>query len=335
MNDAQSGSPAADLHKVLMREIRNLRTADEWKRWLGVAAVFHQYSFRNAVLIAMQMPQATSVAGWSTWKKLGRHVMKGEKAIKILAPIFSRSQKAQNEAKEASTWVIHELADASAGSVPKGSRLVGFRVTNVWDVSQTAGEPLPRPPGVGPVVGSAPAGLWDKLADQVKAYGFHLSVEPTRMVGTEGYTDHLAGRVVVSDSLDEVTAVARLAHEVAHMMLHSPEEIEAAGSVMCRGMREVEAESVAFVLLAHHGLRTDGSSFPYVTGWAATVDKDEPERVVQRTGQRVMVVAHKLIEATSVQFEPDEPGPLPWPARSVVRTVEATTVSLDTTSPGI
>jgi hypothetical protein len=264
--------------------------------------------------------------------------MKGEKAIKIFAPVFSRSAKTHAEGnQQATTWVIHELADETATSIPKGSALVGFRVASVWDVSQTGGEPLPQPPTVGPVVGTAPAGLWDKLADQVKTAGFQLSVEPTRMVGTEGYTDHLAGRIVISDSLDEVTAVARLAHEVAHMMMHSPEKIAAAGSVMCRGMREVEAESVAYMLLAHHGLRTDGSSFPYVTGWAATVDKDEPERVVQRTGQRVMVVAHKLIESTSAEPVPDESARSRGVARTVVHTAraEATIVSPDPTGPGI
>ena len=341
MNTAQSGSPegtlstADALHRVLLEEVRSLRTADEWKRWLRAASVFHGYSFRNVVLISMQMPQATSVAGWKAWTKLGRHVMKGEKAIRIFAPVLSRSGKVVKDG-QAVTLVEHQLGEEPFSAGTPGRRLVGFRVAHVWDVSQTGGEPLGQLPQVGPVLGSAPTGLWDKLADQVKAAGFTLSVEPTRMVDVDGYVDQATGRVVISDSLDEVTAVARLAHEVAHMMMHTPEEIAAAGSVMCRGLREVEAESVAFMLLAHHGLRTDGSSFPYVAGWASTVDKKEPERVVQRTGQRVMVAAHKLIESTSAQLIPGEGGQRPGVTRSAVRSLEVeVATSPDPTSPAL
>jgi hypothetical protein len=313
-----------------------LRTADEWKKWLTTAAAFHQYSFRNAVLIALQMPQATSVAGYSSWKKLGRHVMERQKSIRIFAPVFSRSSKVQEEGKVAATRIDHELVDeARLGSMPKGRRLVGFRVAHVWDVSQTGGEPLPDIPQPAPVTGTAPVGLWEELGGLVREAGFTLSVEPIRLVDTLGYTDHSSRRVVISDSLDKVAAVACLAHEVAHMVMHSPEEVAAAGSVMCRGLREVEAESVAFMLLAHHGLRTDGASFPYVTGWASTVDQKEPERVVQRTGQRVVVTARELIELTSVQIAPGQKATAP--ARSLVRSlnIEATFTSADSTSLGI
>jgi len=96
-----------------------------------------------------------------------------------------------------------------------------------------------------------------------------------------------------------VTAVARLAHEVGHMRMHSAEEVAGAGSITCRGVREVEAESIAYIVLAHHGLKTGGSSFPYVASWASTVDQNEPEKVIQTTGARVVSVARELIESTS------------------------------------
>jgi hypothetical protein len=142
------------------------------------------------------------------------------------------------------------------------------------------------------------------LAHEVASARFELSREPMRSEDVEGYTNYQERRVVVADHLDDVTAVARLAHEVAHMSMHQPDDVATAGSVMCRGIREVEAESVAYVLLAHHGLTTGGSSFPYVAGWAATVDSAEPEKVVQQTGQRVVHAARKLIDSTSQQLKP-------------------------------
>ncbi|ONI79097.1 hypothetical protein BWI15_00180 [Kribbella sp. ALI-6-A] len=288
------------LYEMLVDEIRKLRTADDWKRWLRTASAFHEYSFRNAVLIAAQRPDATLVGGWNTWKHLGRRVVKGQKAIRIFAPVFSRSNKIVTGEKEVTRRTDHELADDSETAKARpGRQLVGFRVAHVWDVSQTAGEPLPKPPGSARLAGPAPAGLWEGLATVVEGEGFRLSVESTGRLGRDGFTDFEARRIVVSDSLGEASAVATLAHEVAHMMMHDPDAVAASGSVMCRGMREVEAESVAFILLAHHGLETDGESFPYVAGWAASVDSAEPERVVPRTGERVLRMARELIDLTS------------------------------------
>ncbi|GAB3823093.1 hypothetical protein GCM10028799_39020 [Kribbella italica] len=306
MDSADSGKtevPAStvdSLHEMLIEEIRKLRTADDWKRWLKTATAFHEHSFRNAILIAAQRPDATLVGGWSTWKHLGRNVSKGEKAIRVFAPVFSRSKQVVDDKGAIARRVDLDLADDSETAKRRpGRRLVGFRVAYVWDVSQTNGEPLPKPPASARLVGPAPTGLWEGLATCVEGEGFRLSVEPIKGSVGDGFTDFEARRIVVSDSLSEAAAVSTLAHEVAHMRMHDPDAVAASGSVMCRGMREVEAESVAFILLAHHGLETDGDSFPYVAGWAASVDKAHPERVVQRSGERVLRMTRELIDLTS------------------------------------
>jgi hypothetical protein len=176
--------------------------------------------------------------------------------------------------------------------------------------------------------------LWDALVKEVSSRGFSLA---RRSTGdrSEGYTDYVGRQVVVADHLDEVTAVARLAHEVGHLRMHSAAEIADAGSIMCRGIREVEAESVAYIVLAHHGLKTDGSSFPYVASWASTVDQNEPEKVIQSTGPHVVNVARQLIESTSQHLRPE-----PEPAGRIVRPTQPRSsfvlpVSADVEVPGL
>lgn len=182
MNGSDSGdkerstSALGVLHEMLSEEIRKLRTADDWTRWLKTVAAFHHYSFRNAVLIAAQKPDATVVGDMSMWRHLGRHVPKDEKPVRIFAPIFSRSI---NDAGVVTRPTYHDLVDDSeAAKSGRGRRLVGFRVAHVWDVSQTAGEPLPKLARSGPVPGSVPVGLWDGLITCFEREGYELSAEP-------------------------------------------------------------------------------------------------------------------------------------------------------------
>ncbi|TCO37623.1 hypothetical protein EV646_12310 [Kribbella antiqua] len=292
MNNARVS--AEDLHRVLEAEVRKLRSGEEWTRWLDAAALFPRYGFGNVVLITLQMPEASWVAGFKAWGKLGRRVKAG-RGIKILAPIHARPKTESAEQPEQPAVV--EGTDA---------QLVGFRVTTVWDITHTVGAPIPQPPTPAPVVGTAPVGLWDALAREVGASGFTLSRRSTGD-DSEGFTDYVEREIVIGDRLDDVTAVARLAHEVGHLRMHSPAEDAGAGNIMCRGVREVEAESVAYIVLAHHGLTVDGSSFPYVAGWASTVDEKEPERVIKATGARVVNTARQLIDSTSTHMETNRP----------------------------
>jgi hypothetical protein len=292
------------LHEELGEELRRLRTADDWRRVLRTAAAFHQYSFRNVVLIAGQRPGSTLLGERDTWRYLGRRVLEDENALRIFAPIFSRSSKAVDEAGVVTRRTDHELAtDSETARVRSGRRLVGFRVAHVWDVSQTEGEPLPKLAGPERVVGHVPVGLWEGLATWVEAEGFQLSVQPIWRAGVEGFTAFETRQIVISDSLGDLRAVETLAHQVAHVRMHDPGAVAASGSVMCRGMREVEAESIAFVLLAHYGLEADGETFPYVAGWATAVEGAEPERLVRRTGERVVRMARDLIDLTSERMK--------------------------------
>ena len=200
---------------------------------------------------------------------------------------------------------------------PRGGQVAGFRLAYVWDVSQTTGEPLPIPPTPRLLAGQAPAGLWDALAAVAVERGFAL--ERGDCGPANGRTDYLARTVRVRPDVGDAQAVRTLAHEVGHVLLHGPGDFPptrgslgvprtaatagttptpAATTAECRGVREVEAESVAYLVTAAHGLPAADYTFPYVTGWASEVDRAEPERVVRETGTRVLAAARTVLAVT-------------------------------------
>lgn len=272
-----TGSKATDradrvreLHQQLEHQVAELVTGEDWRRMLELAARFHQYSWGNLLLIATQRPDATRVAGFQTWKSLGRHVRKGERGIRILAPCRYKVETDDGE----DAW-----------------RLSGFTAVSVFDISQTDGAELID---VAPqlLAGSGPAGVWDVLAKQVAAAGFMLirCESADEIGGANGRTDYLARTVTVRADVSEAQAVKTLAHELAHVMLEHEAELSAG----CRGRLEVEAESVAYIVCAHAGVASESYSLPYVARWAA----GDPV-VVRQTAQRVVKVAGAIIDALS------------------------------------
>lgn len=277
---------AEDLHRALDAEIRKVQTGSDWSTLLDVAALFPTYGFGNVVLINLQMPQASWVARAEMWARLGRHVRRGQ-AIKILSPL--RSQAAPAGSVEAGR------KDGADGLVER--QVIGFRVSSVYDVTATDGRPVSLPRQPSSVDVTAVTALWHGLAKEAASDGFAVDVRPTGD-GSEGFTDYEARRIVVADHLDDFRAVGRLMHEVSHARMHSPEALAEAGGVMCRGVREVEAESVAYVVLAHHGVSIEAESFDYIAQWARAVDPDEPSNVIKATGARVINTARQLIDST-------------------------------------
>ncbi|MFI7067073.1 hypothetical protein ACIBL3_39170 [Kribbella sp. NPDC050124] len=276
-----------NLRDALHSEIREHSSGIDWVRWLDAAVALRNYSFRNVVLITLQMPYASQVARSDIWKKFGRSIPNNQqnRDIRILAPVIQRGTgQATGHA---------ELELDRGRSARGGGRLVGFKVGSVWDISQTDGPPL-LPPSAS-AAGAPASDLWRALAHEVHSAGYTLIEGNTGHRSLDGFTNYQTRTVVIRNGLDDVTAVSRLAHEVAHLRMHDPKEITSAGSIMCRGIREIEAESVAYLLLAHHGLSTGGSPFQYIASWAAAVNKREPEKVIERTGARVVSVSRRLI----------------------------------------
>ena len=323
--DQANADKLSALHDRLAEQVAALHSGEDWRRWLDVAHRFHTYSFNNTLLIWAQRPQATAVAGFQAWKTLGRQVDKGERGIQILAPVVRRSTTQDPAAGIAGAE--RGEPDPAAGAAPltgadpaggntasdetgsnSGSRgrVAGYRVTHVWDLSQTSGEPLPTQPLPQLLSGQAPPGLWDSLTRLVAERGFTL--ERGDCGPANGWTDYATRTVRIRVDVDDAQAVKTLAHEAGHVLLHDPTH-DSAGrgkgtSAHCRGVKEVEAESVAYLVAASHGLPTGDYTFAYVTGWAAGVDGAQPEQVVRDTGQRVLGAARTVLAVTAAETTP-------------------------------
>lgn len=208
--------------------------------YLAFQARFHRYSFNNCLLIAIQKPDATFVAGFQRWKELSRFVRKGEKGIMILAPLMKRTRLEENAAPE-------------SGDEESSRRLVGFRATYVFDVSQTDGEELPQ----FSVITGDPSELVPVLRQLVSDQGIELRYEE-QLGGADGVSE--GGRIAIRQGLPAAEEFAVTVHELAHELLHRSERRKET----TRTIRELEAEAVAFVVCRAAGLDGLARSSDYI-----------------------------------------------------------------------
>ena len=268
-----------ELHTQLETAFADLVSGDDWAHMLAVAAHFHHYSPANVMLILCQRPDATRVAGYRTWQSLGRQVRRGEHGLAILAPCTYAAR-----------------SDQEGDTADETSRVLrGFKIAHVFDISQTDGEPIPD---VRPALldGDAPDGLWQGLAAQVVAAGFTLRRE--QCWPANGRTNYAAQTVSVRPDVSDAQAAKTLAHELAHVLLHDGTEY----GLGCRGLIEVEAESVAYVVATAAGLATDAYSLPYVAHWAGG-----NVNAIKSTAARVISTAHAILAALD-DSQADTPG---------------------------
>lgn len=267
----------AAIHAQLLEQVERLSSSEQWRTMLTVASRFHTYSANNVLLIAAQRPDATRVAGYRAWTQLGRQVRKGEHGIAILAPMLRRADPVAEGVKP----TVEASTEAGQPRV-----LAGFRVTHVFDVSQTDGPDLPD---LRPVLleGASPLGLWSDLYDQVEAAGY--AIDYADLGEANGTTDFTQNKVLLHSSRSGAQLTKTLAHELAHIDLHAP-DIRPDG--LTRDRAEVEAESVAYVVTAAHGLATEAYSVPYVTGWAGGNSE-----LVAQTATRVLTTARVILRA--------------------------------------
>lgn len=298
-NDPPDGRETLQqLHTRLREAVDRLETGEQWQAWLAFARDFHRYSFNNVMLIFAQRPDATIVASYRTWAAKDRQVRKGEKALRVLGPIRRPVPLLDDQR--------HPILD-DQGRPRQAQRVSRFRPVPVFDVSQTDGPPVPQPSPPELLAGDAPAGLWDALAREGAERGYRLRRGDLEdLHGANGATSVTSREIWVRHDVDAAQAVKTLAHELGHVLLHAAGD--GGETVACQGIREVEAESVAFLLCAAHGLAADSYTFPYVATWAsgpAAAEQVAITAIVTRTGSRVMAAAGQLIDATKVRTAPD------------------------------
>ena len=259
------------MHAEVETAVSQLSDPAKWREFLDAQAKFHRYSWHNAVLILSQRRDATRVAGFRDWAdNFGRSVKKGEKAIWVFAPMRYRKVTVVNDGQEQTEEHLF------------------FRPVPVFDVSQTEGPPLPEPPKIeaSDKRTQAPAGMVEALSGWVRAKGFEL--QQAELPGAlYGQTDFAAHTVKVNAAHNGAQQALTLAHEAAHIAL---------GHDACYGgsrpEREVEAESVAYIVGRHFGL-ADAGSFDYVANWA----RGDPE-VVRKTAERVVGAAKAILDGS-------------------------------------
>ena len=262
--------------------LAKLGTDDNWRAWLRTQAQFHTYSANNATLIALQMPEATQVAGFHTWRKLGRWVLKGETGITILAPVTLKTHG------EDSGEITPE--DDGTGS----SRfVVGFRAVTVFDVSQTDGAELPT---VGHrLTGDDPDDVYTSLCGVAHSIGYTVE-EDYLGEGVNGDCTHRLRRIRIEVRNDPAQQVKTLAHEIGHALLHDHTQTGTEqDAATCRGVKELEAESVAYVVTQALGFESGSYSFSYVANWSG--GDAEARAALKSSTARIAAAARQILTA--------------------------------------
>lgn len=257
-----------ELYNRLVEGVRKVLSEGQLAEFLKFMSRFREYSLHNAMLIYMQYPRAKMVAGIKTWNSLGRRVRKGEKGIAIFAPTLKKVRvREEHTGPETGELRVEEREE---------ERVLGFHIVYVFDVSQTEGKPLPKPPE--PEEKKVPGGdaarfIWERLLS--------ASLFPVRWgcltPGAKGEFDPAAGEIRLDPTLDEGMRAEVLLHEVAHGLAHrlgvdGPEARRRYGKDE-RARGEAIAEGAAFIAASRFGLDTSDSSFDYVAGWVRDAEK--------------------------------------------------------------
>ena len=273
-----SEKPAEKLKEItdrLEQGIKELFDSERYKEYLRVMSKFHNYSFNNTLLIAMQKPDASLVAGFSAWKNnFQRNVVKGEKGIKIIAPSPFKIKQEMDKIDPATNKPVMG-ADGKPVKEEKEITIPAFKVVSVFDVSQTEGKELPDI-AVDTLTGDVER-FKDVFAALEKTSPVPIGFEKIEG-GAHGYYHLEEKRIAIDEGMSELQTLKTAIHEIAHAKLHdidlnAPKEEQQ--DRPDRRTREVQAESVAYAVCQHYGLDTSDYSFGYVAGWSSGRELDE------------------------------------------------------------
>lgn len=313
-NIAEKKSYSSQYEKVkaitdqLETGVQALFESEKFKQYLQTLSKFHKYSLNNTLLIAMQKPDATLVAGYTAWQKqFGRQVQKGESGIRILAPTPYK-KKMEVEKTDPNTGEILMNSDGSKQKETREVLMPAFKVVNVFDVSQTEGKPLPSL-GVNELTGDV--AQYEMFFEALKRscpvpIGFE-QIEG----GAKGYFHTVENRIAIQEGMSQVQIIKTAVHEMTHQRLHSIDPTakpDPAELLLTRNSEEVEAESVAFTVCQHYGIDTGDYSFAYIADWSH--GKETPElkaslEKIRRTASEMITTIDDHLEALKLKCEKD------------------------------
>ena len=295
----RAAAKVAAAQEVLAAEVGALVTGADWQQFLDFQATLHDYSANNVMLILAQHarayeegrvpePTPTYIAGFETWRALGRSVERRQHGYAVLAPL--RSTRRQARDAEGNVRALRRGDRPSLGETETTTPVLrGFTVATVFDASQTSGKNLPDPPRPRLLAGEAPRGLGAAVKELIESKGFAVDTvtDASHLQGANGQTNWSTQAVLIRADMDDAAMVKTLIHEAAHVLLHQTPP----ASHLPRAMKEVEAESVAYVVASVHGMPTDEYSFPYVAGWAG----ENADKAIRATQARVNSAAQVII----------------------------------------
>ena len=264
------GKDMDSIMQSLESGVEELFTSNRYQEFLKTMAKFHNYSFNNTMLIAMQRPDATLVTSYKNWQSMGRQVMKGEKGITIIAPAPYKKMKEKEVLDENQRPIM------GTDGKPKTERVEvtvpHFKAVTVFDIAQTTGEPIQT---LAPELLTAAVQNFDSFMQAIQK----ISPVPIRFDeidgNANGYYHNADKEIVIKKGLSESQTLKTAIHETAHAKLHDKEIMESLGVEKDRLTKEVEAESVAYCVCSSFGLDTSDYSFPYIAGWSSSREMKE------------------------------------------------------------
>ena len=262
------GKDMDSIMQSLESGVEELFTSNRYQEFLKTMAKFHNYSFNNTMLIAMQRPDATLVTSYKNWQSMGRQVMKGEKGITIIAPAPYKKMKEKEVLDENQRPIMGTDGKPKTEQV----EVTHFKAVTVFDIAQTSGEPIQT---LAPELLTAAVQDFDSFMQAIQK----ISPVPIRFDeidgNANGYYHNADKEIVIKKGLSESQTLKTAIHETVHAKLHDKEIMESLGVEKDRLTKEVEAESVAYCVCSSFGLDTSDYSFPYIAGWSSSREMKE------------------------------------------------------------
>lgn len=275
--DKASTIEAGSLIKEAYNGIKLIRNSEDYKRWLNFYDGFHQYSFNNTMLIYMQNPSASLCAGFNTWKNKKRYVKAGEKGLKILAPITETVLREVPVLDDDGKPILDENGKEQTKKVKEKVFANKFYVTSTFDVSQTEGEPIPELSYSGTSEKVENYGALKKVLEEIAPFPVEYTDELQE--GCDGRCSYTAEQIYVRNDMKEAKTVEVLIHEIGHAYMHDKTRFEEAKEhlkvISDRDSREIQAESLSYIVTHKLGLDTSGFSFPYIAAWSSNHTEQE------------------------------------------------------------